>query len=115
MRALLVVAAITVAATAGSQPPAARTTAVLVRTELGEFQIDVDETHAPATAANFLQYVDGKHYDGGVFHRTVTLSNQPNDAVKIEVIQAGVSTARAGDRFPAIALERTSQTGLLHT
>src|SRR5438445_2278355 len=111
MRALLlVVAAITVAATAGSQPPAARTTAVVVRTELGEFQIDVDEAHAPATAANFLRYVDGGHYDSGTFHRTVTLVNQPNDAVKIEVIQGGVNTARTADRFPAITLERTSQT-----
>jgi peptidyl-prolyl cis-trans isomerase A (cyclophilin A) len=114
MRALLIVAGMIVAATAGSQSPAARTTAVVVRTELGEFQIDVDETHAPATGANFLRYVDGKHYDGGVFHRTVTLANQPNDAVKIEVIQAGVNAARTGDRFPPIALERTSQTGILH-
>ena len=35
--------------------------------------------------------------------------------MKIEVIQAGVNTTRSGDRFPAIALERTSRTGLLHT
>src|SRR5262245_20911783 len=106
----VLVAAIAIAATAAPQAPIVRTTAVVVRTELGDVQIDVDEARAPVTAANFLRYVDGGHYDGGVFHRTVTLANQPNDAVKIEVIQAGVSAARAADRFPAIALERTSQT-----
>jgi peptidyl-prolyl cis-trans isomerase A (cyclophilin A) len=34
--------------------------------------------------------------------------------VKIEVIQAGVSESRAKEGFPAIPLERTSVTGLLH-
>jgi peptidyl-prolyl cis-trans isomerase A (cyclophilin A) len=87
---------------------------VLVRSELGELEIDVDAAHAPLTAANFLRYVDGKHYDGGAFHRTVTLANQPTDPVKIEVIQAHIDAART-DRFPPIPLERTSQTGLVHT
>jgi peptidyl-prolyl cis-trans isomerase A (cyclophilin A) len=34
--------------------------------------------------------------------------------VKIEVIQAGVSPDRAKEGFPAIALERTNVTGILH-
>ena len=43
------------------------------------------------------------------------MDNQPDSAVKIEVIQAGVSAERARDGFPPIPIERTSVTGLRHT
>jgi peptidyl-prolyl cis-trans isomerase A (cyclophilin A) len=58
--------------------------------------------------------VDAKHYDGGRFHRTVTPANQPNNTVKIEVIQAGVAPAHARDGWGAIPLERTSVSTLRH-
>ena len=87
---------------------------VVVQTELGDFEIEVDSARAPGTAANFLKYVDLKHYDGGTFHRTVKMNNQPDNQVKIEVIQAGVNPDRSKDGFPPIALERTNKTGLLH-
>jgi imidazolonepropionase-like amidohydrolase/cyclophilin family peptidyl-prolyl cis-trans isomerase len=96
---------------------AARTTTpprVHLRTERGDIDIEVDVAHAPVTAANFLEYVDAHRYDGGAFHRTVTLGNQPHDAVKIEVIQAAVNPAYAKEGRPPIPLERTSQTGLTH-
>jgi len=88
---------------------------VLVQTERGDIVLEIDATHAPLTAANFLRYVDAGHYDGGTFHRTVKLDNQPDSPVKIEVIQAGVSPDRVKDGFPPIPLERTSVTGLRHT
>src|SRR5215203_4136813 len=91
-----------------------KTVRVRVQTELGDIVIEVDPVKAPITTANFLKYVDGGHYDGGVFHRTVKMDNQPETTVKIEVIQAGVNPDRAKDGFPAIALERTSVTGILH-
>jgi peptidyl-prolyl cis-trans isomerase A (cyclophilin A) len=87
---------------------------VLVQTELGDIVVEVDQARAPATAANFLRYVDAGHYNGGNWHRTVKLDNQPESPVKIEVIQAAVSPARAKEGFPAIAIERTNVTGLLH-
>src|SRR5688500_58695 len=87
---------------------------VRVQTELGDIVVEVDEAKAPATAANFLRYVDAGHYDGGMWHRTVKMNNQPESPVKIEVIQAGVNPDRAKDGFPPIALERTSKTGILH-
>jgi peptidyl-prolyl cis-trans isomerase A (cyclophilin A) len=87
---------------------------VRVQTELGDIVLEVDPIKAPDTTANFLKYVDAGHYDGGIFHRTVKMDNQPESAVKIEVIQAGVNPDRAREGFPAIALERTSVTGLLH-
>ena len=87
---------------------------VRVHTELGDIVIEVDTTRAPVTAANFLRYVDAGHYNGGVFHRTVKMDNQPESTIKIEVIQAGVNPDRAKDGFPPIALERTNATGITH-
>jgi peptidyl-prolyl cis-trans isomerase A (cyclophilin A) len=111
LSALLAAAAI---AAGVSMATAAETVVrVLVQTDLGDIVLEVDTTRAPNTAANFLRYVDARHYDGGTFHRTVKMDNQPDSPVKIEVIQAGVNPDR-GDGFPAIALERTSATGLRH-
>ena len=87
---------------------------VRVQTELGDIVLELDPQRAPQTTANFLKYVDAGHYDGGTFHRTVKLDNQPESSVKIEVIQAGVAADKAKQGFPAIALERTNVTGLLH-
>jgi peptidyl-prolyl cis-trans isomerase A (cyclophilin A) len=90
--------------------------AILVRieTERGLIEVAVEPVRAPTTTANFLRYVDGGFYDGGQFHRTVTMDNQPNNVVRIEVIQAGVNPNRVQERFDPIALERTSITGLAH-
>ena len=92
----------------------AKPTRVLVQTELGDILIEVDPAKAPGTTANFLKYVDAGHYNGGVFHRTVKMDNQPQSDVKIEVIQAGVNPDLAKSGFPPIPLERTSVTGILH-
>ena len=88
---------------------------VLVQTERGDIVLEVDAAHAPKTAANFLRYVDAGHYDGGTFHRTVKMDNQPDSPVKIEVIQAGVNPERSKEGFAPIPIERTSVTGLRHT
>jgi peptidyl-prolyl cis-trans isomerase A (cyclophilin A) len=87
---------------------------VVIETEAGEIEIEVDTVRAPNTAANFLKYVDGAFYDGGRFHRTVKPDNQPNNAVKIEVIQAGAAAVKVREFLPAIPLERTSVTKLTH-
>ncbi len=85
---------------------------VLLRTEMGDITIEVAADKAPATAANFLRYVDAGLFDGTVFHRTVTKASPRNQAVPIEVVQGGqVAGAKS---FPAIPLERTSASGLRH-
>ena len=89
-----------------------RPVTVVIETELGDIETEIDTVHAPISAANFLKYVDAGHYSGGQFHRTVKPDNQPNNDVKIEVIQGGA--APGTQQFPAIPLERTSVTGLLH-
>ena len=87
---------------------------VRVQTELGDIVLELDAKRAPNTTANFLKYVDAGHYDGGTFHRTVKMNNQPESPVKIEVIQAGVAADKAKQGFAPIPLERTSVTGILH-
>jgi peptidyl-prolyl cis-trans isomerase A (cyclophilin A) len=87
---------------------------VLIATQMGDIEVEVDAARAPVTAENFLRYVDGRHYDGGQFHRTVTLDNQPQNDVKIEVVQASVAAAKEGEDREPIPLERTTKTGLSH-
>ena len=89
---------------------------VAIHTAAGVIEVELAADRAPATVANFLRYVDSGRYTGGRFHRTVTLrpDNQPNNAVKIEVIQGGVHPEFVGKDEPAIALERTRDTGLKH-
>ena len=83
-----------------------------IQTELGQIEAEIYPAKAPLSAANFLQYVDGGLYDGGVVHRTVKPDNQPNNAIKIEVIQASIHSDKKS--FAPIKLERTNQTGLKH-
>lgn len=87
---------------------------VVMRTELGEIELLLDADRAPHTVANFLRYVDRGFYDGGVFHRAVTLENQSQNQIKIEVVQGGINPAHRNDDGPTIALERTRDTGLRH-
>ena len=87
---------------------------VVVQTEMGDIELELDAGRAPISTANFLRYVDAQKYDGATFHRTVRPDNQKDRPVPIAVVQ-GQSNARGpGDLFPPIALERTSVTGLKH-
>lgn len=94
----------------------ASTTPVHVRIEtpLGNIEAEIDSMKAPRTAANFLAYVDAGAYTNARFHRTVREDNQPNDSVRIGVIQAGPDSAAATTSRGPIELERTTVTGLRH-
>jgi peptidyl-prolyl cis-trans isomerase A (cyclophilin A) len=89
-------------------------TRVVLETVQGAIEVQLEDARAPITTANFLRYLEGGFYDGGRFHRTVKMDNQPNNKIRIEVIQGGPAPERAQQRFPPIKLERTSQTGLSH-
>jgi peptidyl-prolyl cis-trans isomerase A (cyclophilin A) len=93
---------------------AAATIRVLLETELGDIEVELDAARAPVTVANFLKYVDAGLYDGGRFHRTVRPDNQQERAVRIDVIQAAPNRDRRAEYPPAIPLERTNATGILH-
>jgi peptidyl-prolyl cis-trans isomerase A (cyclophilin A) len=87
---------------------------VLIETEAGEIEVEIDTVRAPITGANFLKYVDAGLFDGGRFFRTVRPDNQVDKPVKIAVIQAAGSREKRAQFFPAIPLERTNATGLTH-
>lgn len=87
---------------------------VLIKTDLGDITVDIYEKDAPITAANFLKYVDNNLFDGATFYRVVTMDNQPNNDVKIEVIQGGLGFGESEKRFPPIAHETTEKTGIKH-
>ncbi|HZY15389.1 MAG TPA: peptidylprolyl isomerase [Ramlibacter sp.] len=44
---------------------------VKLATSAGDIVVEVYPDKAPLTAANFLQYVREKHYDGTIFHRVI--------------------------------------------
>lgn len=94
--------------------PAQDLVRAVLTTEQGEIVLELNRKQAPQTTANFLRYVDNGYYDGGLFHRTVTMNNQPDNAVRIEVIQGAANPARKDSLFAEIPLERTSVTGLRH-
>lgn len=87
---------------------------IVIETSVGNIDVALDSARAPRTVANFLRYVDSGHFENGQFHRTVTLENQPQDSVRIEVIQGSVRRMRPDSGFGAIDLEPTSETGLRH-
>ena len=87
---------------------------VLIQTPLGDIEVELEATKAPKTVENFLHYVHEGFYGDGSFFRTVTVDNQPGDAVKIAVIQAQANPAKEKEFLPPIRLERTSETGLRH-
>lgn len=86
---------------------------VRITTTLGEITVTLYPKQAPVTVANFLKYVDAGYYNGGSFYRTVTPENQPDNKIKIEVIQADVHPWYQ-EAFPPIPLERTNKSKLKH-
>ena len=46
-------------------------TQVDIETSMGTIRVELDETKAPVSSKNFLEYVDAGHYDGTIFHRVI--------------------------------------------
>lgn len=96
------------AQTSGAQTPAAPPPPrprVVIETELGAITMELAADKAPITCANFLRYVDANKFDGQSFYRALKMSATP---------PTGLIQARADpvNRFPPIAHEPTTQTGL---
>lgn len=84
------------------------------KTSFGSFVIEVYTDKAPLTSNNFLKYVREDRYKDAEFYRVVTMQNQPNDSIRIEVIQGGLWADEHPARLKPIEHETTKKTGLLH-
>src|SRR4051812_22670254 len=49
----------------------AKNPVVVMETNNGTIEIELDEAKAPVTVKNFLSYVDSKFYNGTIFHRVI--------------------------------------------
>ncbi len=86
---------------------------VVIETDRGAITAEIYLKEAPISAGQFLKLVDEGYYNRGnaIFYRVTRADNQPNDSVKIDVIQGGLYQAADA---PAIAHETTQATGLHH-
>lgn len=87
---------------------------VMMRTQFGDIEAQLYTDKAPVTAGNFLRYVKEGRYKDAVFYRVVREDNQPNDKVKIAVVQGGLYEDNHPAKLPPIKHETTNQTGILH-
>lgn len=87
---------------------------VEVESSLGTIILEIDTIHAPVTAQNFLKLVDEGVYLNASFYRVVTMDNQPDNDVKIEVIQGGLYEDDLINQYPGIKHETTDKTGIKH-
>lgn len=104
MKYLSLIAALTVLTACADKTPN-----VVLQTEMGPIEIEVYPAKAPASAADFLYYVDNGLYDGQGFYRVVRADNDP--------LEMGMAIIQGG-RLDALPLssgidhERTQDTGL---
>jgi peptidyl-prolyl cis-trans isomerase A (cyclophilin A) len=97
-----------------SHPPESSLPLVNMKTDLGDILIEIDTINAPVTTANFLKYVDDKIFNSAFFYRVVRMDNQPNNDIKIEVIQGGLGFDDSPLSLSPIEHETTDKTGILH-
>ena len=89
---------------------------VVIKTVFGDMKAELYGDKAPITVKNFLRYVDEGLFDGTTFFRVVTMENQPNSPVKIEVVQGGTKFKNRAypSTYPPIEHETTEMTGVKH-
>jgi cyclophilin family peptidyl-prolyl cis-trans isomerase len=99
---------------AGS-PPIPKETQVTLSTNLGDIVIELYNTRAPITVANFVGYVNNGHYKGTIFHRVIpgfmaqgggyssNLMKKPNLSPILNEADNGLKNKRG-----TIAMARTS-------
>ena len=68
---LPLIGAMLVALSAVEEGAAAANPQVAIKTSMGEIVVELYPDKAPKSVANFLEYVNSKHYDGTIFHRVI--------------------------------------------
>ncbi|MBS1209599.1 MAG: peptidyl-prolyl cis-trans isomerase [Proteobacteria bacterium] len=81
---------------------AATSPQVQIVTSLGAITLELNADKAPQTVANFLKYVEDKHYDGTIFHRVI----------KNFMIQGGGMTANMAEKSTRAPIKNEANNGL---
>ena len=89
-------------------------TIIQIDTDYGNIYLKLFVKKAPITCNNFLRYIDEYRYKDFHFYRTVVMSNQPKNNIKIEVIQGGLGFEEHLMELPPILHETTDITGIKH-
>ncbi|MDR1781149.1 MAG: peptidylprolyl isomerase [Tannerella sp.] len=86
---------------------------IVIETPFGNITAEIYEKQAPISAGNFLKLIDKGLFEQNktVFYRVVRMDNQPNNDVKIEVIQGGLDDREVAAPIPH---ETTEMTGVKH-
>ena len=87
---------------------------ISIYTELGPIVLDLYPDKAPITVNNFLKYIDENRYGDFHFYRVVHLENQPQNDIKIEVIQGGLGFNEHNQKLESITHETTEVTKIRH-
>lgn len=77
-------------------------TNVIIETSLGNIEVELNAEKAPISVANFLKYVDKKHYDGTIFHRVI----------KTFMIQGGGYKEDMSEKDSEAPIKNEAQNGL---
>jgi cyclophilin family peptidyl-prolyl cis-trans isomerase len=75
---------------------------VKLETSAGDITLELDGAKAPASTANFVQYVKDGHYDGLVFHRVI----------RGFMIQGGGYDAKSAQRKTRAPIQNEAKNGL---
>jgi len=110
----VILALLAAPASAGGDSGAPVKPRVTLETTVGTIVVELEPERAPVTTANFLRYVDEGLFGGATFYRVVRDDNQPDNPVKIGVIQGGLGFDDGPRPLPEIAHETTAASGLKH-
>ena len=91
-----------------------KTNLIEISTDQGKIVLEIYSESAPITSTNFMVYVDAGHFTVASFYRTVTMDNQPDSDIKIEVIQGGLSGSGKRIEIENIPHETSDVTGIKH-
>ncbi|GAB2883083.1 peptidylprolyl isomerase [Uliginosibacterium flavum] len=75
---------------------------VEIATNMGNITLELNADKAPQTVANFLKYVEDKHYEGTIFHRVI----------KGFMIQGGGMTADMRQKSMRAPIQNEAKNGL---
>jgi len=88
---------------------------LLIKTSLGDIEIEVYPDKAPKTVAAFLSYVDSGYYNNASFYR-VLKTDEFSSPTNTGIIQGGIwqSKPQLKATIPGIEHETTARSGLTH-